>query len=122
MEIGGKGRRNAFFSHFWGRRRRGKVPGDDYAFEGALLVGSVAKGLVLRLTAAAKGYLSSPAEAEHTPLHVNNFEVALDLDRTVVADSDPCCSHFHFPFSLIAGLPALIERFKLFVLLDPRLP
>lgn len=81
----GKTPSRLYFRRWRGRRQ---VPGNNHAFESALLVSSVAEGLVLRLAAAAERNLRASSEAEHASLRVDNLKISLDLDGPVVPDCD----------------------------------
>src|SRR5438477_11523237 len=68
-----------------GRRKRACL---DDGCEPAGLVGAVAEGFVGGLSAAAERDGRAPAEIEGLSLLIEDLEVSLDPDRTVVANRD----------------------------------
>jgi len=50
----------------------------DHALEVYFLVGTVAEGLVFRVSAAAKANLVAPSEPEYLAVLVHDFEVSFD--------------------------------------------
>src|SRR6267378_480191 len=68
----------------FGRGRRER-PRDDQGFEAALRVRAVAKRLVRRLSAAAERDHRAPCQIEGPPFLIDDLEIPLDPDGTVVA-------------------------------------
>jgi hypothetical protein len=56
-------------------------------------VGPVAKGLRFGVSAAAKADLRAATEAKNLAILIDDFEVALDSNRSIVANCDLCTSH-----------------------------
>src|SRR6185503_17298162 len=76
---------------FWsGRRERAR---NDQGFEAALVVRAVAERLVGGLTAAAEGDQGAARQIERLPLLIDDREVSLDPDGTVVANRDGGSRH-----------------------------
>jgi hypothetical protein len=56
-------------------------------------MGTIAEGLVLRVTAAANSYGCAAAETELLARLIDNFKVALDTNGAVIKESHFCACH-----------------------------
>jgi hypothetical protein len=78
-------------SDFW--HRWGQIAGCHGMGKSGAVVAAIAKGLIGRLSAAAKGDHRAPGEAEGGARGIENFEVALNAKRPVVVAGDFCGRH-----------------------------
>lgn len=72
----------------------GEFAGDDRVAEAGSLVRAITKGLVRGMTTATKRYGGAPGQAKRRSLWINDFEIALDANRTVTVYRDLGCRHF----------------------------
>ncbi|GEM_PF-5984719 len=71
-----------------GRRGRGQRERLYFRLERALFVAAIAKGLVLRMTAAAKGDHRPPGQIEWAAVLVHHYEFPFNAKRAVIPDRD----------------------------------
>ena len=65
----------------------------DLVSKAYLFMASIAEWFVGGMTAAAKGEDGPASQAEGASFGVQDFEIALDTERTVVVDGNSCCRH-----------------------------